>query len=132
MLRDDSDRPLSRDDYPPVGSHVRAVVLGATDHNRQIRLSMRPSSLEPALPEGPLNGHLVRPAGGGMTRSICNSNADLSSRDSVGGEQNATPQDGHDLVLRRRLIQPTSANGLGAAPDAGERQGQLLLGTSDC
>ncbi|MET9310852.1 S1 RNA-binding domain-containing protein [Kribbella sp. NPDC003505] len=37
--------PMSPDDYPPVASQVRAVVLDATDHNRQIRLSMRPSDL---------------------------------------------------------------------------------------
>lgn len=48
MLLDDPERPLSQDDYPPVGSQVRAVVLGATDHNRQIRSSMRPSDLERA------------------------------------------------------------------------------------
>ena len=48
MLLDDPDHPLSPDDYPPVGSQVRAVLLGATDHNRQIRLSMRPSDLERA------------------------------------------------------------------------------------
>lgn len=48
MLLDDPDRPLLQDDYPPVGSQLRAVVLGATDHNRQIRLSMRPSDLKGA------------------------------------------------------------------------------------
>jgi predicted RNA-binding protein with RPS1 domain len=46
MLLDDPDHPLSQDDYPPVGSQVRAVVIGTTDHNHQIRLSMRLSDLE--------------------------------------------------------------------------------------
>jgi ribosomal protein S1 len=50
MLLDDPDHPLSEVDYPPVGLQVRAVVLGATDHNHQIRLSMRPSDLERARP----------------------------------------------------------------------------------
>lgn len=48
MLLDHPDRPLSQGDYPPLGSQVRAVVLGATHHNRQIRLSMRPSDLKRA------------------------------------------------------------------------------------
>jgi ribosomal protein S1 len=45
MLLDDAHQPVSPDDYPPVASQVRAVVLGPTDHNRQVRLSMRPSDL---------------------------------------------------------------------------------------
>ncbi|MFE7223534.1 S1 RNA-binding domain-containing protein [Nocardioides sp. NPDC057577] len=57
MLFDDPVRPLSQVDYPPVGSHVRAVVLGTTDHNRQIRLSMRPSDLKSAHPDEPLKNH---------------------------------------------------------------------------
>ena len=48
MLLDDAHQPMSPDDYPPVASQVRAVVLGATEHNRQIRLSMRPSDVDRA------------------------------------------------------------------------------------
>ena len=48
MLLDDAHQPVSPDDYPPVASQVRAVVLDATDHNRQIRLSMRPSDFDRA------------------------------------------------------------------------------------
>ncbi len=33
------------DDFPAVGTDIAAVVLGIAEHNRQIRLSMRPSDL---------------------------------------------------------------------------------------
>jgi hypothetical protein len=46
----DADEPIDIADYPPVGSLVqRARVLGHTPHNRQARLTIRPSDLaEPA------------------------------------------------------------------------------------
>jgi ribosomal protein S1 len=49
MVLDDAQQPVSPDDYPPVATRVRAVVLDATEHNRQIRLSMRQSDLDRAL-----------------------------------------------------------------------------------
>jgi ribosomal protein S1 len=35
--------PVSMFDYPPLGADVDAVVLDFTEHNRQVRLSARPS-----------------------------------------------------------------------------------------
>jgi len=39
----DSQRALSQDDFPQVGSDVRAVVVGHRDLNHQIALSLRES-----------------------------------------------------------------------------------------
>jgi predicted RNA-binding protein with RPS1 domain len=50
----DVERSLSVDDFPPVGTQVRAVVLGHRDSGQQIELSLRGSDFERF-------GHSTRP-----------------------------------------------------------------------
>jgi predicted RNA-binding protein with RPS1 domain len=42
----DAKRPLTVDDFPQVGTHVRAIVIGHRDAGRQIALSLRKSDFK--------------------------------------------------------------------------------------
>jgi ribosomal protein S1 len=41
---------MTVDEYPPIGSYIKAVVLGFRDSNNQISLGMRPSQLAKGRP----------------------------------------------------------------------------------
>jgi ribosomal protein S1 len=43
-LRERGQR-ITPTEFPPLGAGIRAVVVDFTDHNHQVRLSMRPSDL---------------------------------------------------------------------------------------
>jgi ribosomal protein S1 len=43
--------PVSEADYPEVGSEIQAVVVQFVSHNRQVRLSTRPSDLRHSAAE---------------------------------------------------------------------------------
>lgn len=39
------DRPVTPEDYPPIGTRVVARVLGFKENNRQVHLGVKPSQL---------------------------------------------------------------------------------------